>query len=70
MTYSFGIPNHVIWISHILIGIFITYVAFIGKITRITEFILINIGSLAFFYHAHLMYIGVNIHDHENNIYR
>lgn len=60
MQYSFGIPGHMIWITHIIIGFILAYIGFVllnGKhISQIFIVGLIVIGSLAILYHTHLFY--------------
>tara|TARA_A100001011_G_C14080495_1_gene744287 strand:- start:147 stop:368 length:222 start_codon:yes stop_codon:yes gene_type:complete len=60
-SYSFGIPSFIIYAQHIIIGL---YFAFLGyKLIEILKFrmhgvILIGLGVLMFFYHAHLWYLS------------
>jgi hypothetical protein len=58
--YNFGVPCTTIWLSHILMGIFFTYVGYLlieGKrVNKWIAILLIIIGILATLYHSHLWY--------------
>ena len=59
-TYHFGVSGTVIWISHILMGLFFFYIGY--KIINKKQIVLndgiwlVIIGALGLVYHAHLMY--------------
>ena len=59
-TYNFGIPCAAIWTSHILMGIFFTYIGYLliegKKVNKWIAISLIVIGILAALYHSHLWY--------------
>lgn len=57
-NYAFGIPNYVIFLTHLMnailfVGIGLRYI----NIGDIISLYLIISGSIAFLYHAHLMYL-------------
>ena len=56
--YHFGVSNELVWISHILIGIFLVYVGYqvLNKrpISQLVSLTLIVTGVLAALYHLHL----------------
>ena len=58
--YNFGIPCTAVWTSHILMGIFFTYVGYLliegKKVNKWIAILLIVIGVLAALYHSHLWY--------------
>mgnify|MGYP001340104386 FL=1 len=59
-SYHFGVPSIAIWIQHILSGLLLLYIGYIGvstgKISKNMSIILIVVGVLAALYHAHLWY--------------
>lgn len=59
-TYNFGIPCTAIWFTHILMGIFFSYVGYLiiegKKVNKWIAISLIVIGILALLYHSHLWY--------------
>jgi hypothetical protein len=59
MNYHYDVPGIVIWLTHILIGIFFIYTGYqivqkkpLNQLTGITFIVL---GCMAFLYHLHLM---------------
>jgi hypothetical protein len=61
MAYAFGIPGPAIWITHVLIGLFLVYIGYtllIGtsELDKRLIILLIVLGSLAMLYHLHLYY--------------
>ena len=59
--YSFGVPSFVIYSQHILIGLYFMYLGYTLIETnkyRIHGVILMSMGVLMFFYHAHLWYLS------------
>ena len=65
--YHFGVSNELIWISHILIGIFLVYVGYQvlnnKPLHQIVSLALIVTGVLAALYHLHLWHYNSS-HDH------
>ena len=68
MEYHFDVPNMMILISHVLIGIFLfglllSYVEYIGvlkqKISKHFSIILLILGVLGGLYHSHIWYIHI-----------
>ena len=60
--YSFGIPSFVIYLQHTLIGLYFIYLGYklIETIKyRIHGVVLVSLGVLMFFYHAHLWYLSI-----------
>jgi hypothetical protein len=59
-TYNFGVPCTTVWLSHILMGIFFTYVGYLliegKKVNKWIAILLVIIGVLAALYHSHLWY--------------
>ena len=59
-SYHFGVPSIVVWIQHILSGLLLLYIGYVGvgtgKISKNMSIILIVVGVLAAIYHAHLWY--------------
>ena len=59
-TYHFGVPNEVIWTSHILMGLFFIYVGYEiiikQKLSVPVALIVVVLGALATLYHTHLWY--------------
>ena len=64
MNYHFGIPGFLVWSSHIVIGIFLMWVAYMiimkNNISIKTGLILFVIGSMAALYHVHLSFYHFN----------
>jgi hypothetical protein len=60
-TYHFDVPAVWVWISHILIGLLLIYIAYLilekKTINKYIAILLIVIGVIAIFYHAHIWYI-------------
>ena len=60
MEYHFGVPGILIWITHILSGLILLYIGYVGvntgKISKNMSLILIVEGALASLYHAHIWY--------------
>jgi uncharacterized membrane protein len=60
MKYHFGVPGSIIWISHIIIGLLLSYVGynivFNKKINNNIGLIVLVIGVLAAIYHIHIWY--------------
>lgn len=58
--YHFGIPGIFVWITHILMGIFLVYIGYKvlnnKPISQINSLVLIILGVLAILYHLHLWY--------------
>ncbi len=59
-TYNFGVPCTTVWLSHILMGVFFTYVGYLliegKKVNKWIAILLVIIGVLAALYHSHLWY--------------
>ncbi len=57
-SYHYGISGPVIWISHILLGIFLVYFGYVSmKDIKLPDYIYIGvivIGVLAVLYHTHI----------------
>lgn len=54
-TYHFGVPKKVIWILHIVFGIYFLILGyFLLDLYRINAIFLIIIGSMQFLYHSHI----------------
>ncbi len=66
--YSFGIPGTIIWVTHIIIGIFLAYIGYAllndRKIAQPFVISLMVIGALVILYHSHLFYY----YSHNKNI--
>lgn len=62
MEYSFGIPGNAIWLTHIIIGIILTYIGYMAlnhqPVGQLQSLFLIMLGLGATFYHSHLMYLN------------
>lgn len=58
--YSFGLKGVFIWISHILMGIYLSVFGYLvlnkKEIPQIMTLIMINLGILALLYHTHLWF--------------
>ncbi len=57
MRYHFGIPEYVIYISHIVFGAFFVYVGYYKKMNKQIATGLLILGALAIAYHMHLFLI-------------
>lgn len=59
-NYHFSVPCIGVWISHILMGIFFSYIGYLllegKKVNKWLAISLIVIGILAILYHSHLWY--------------
>lgn len=59
-TYHFNVPCSTVWLSHILMGIFFTYIGYLliegKKVDKWISISLIVIGVLAVLYHGHIWY--------------
>ena len=59
-TYHFGVPAVLVWLSHILIGLLLIYVAYLiieGKtVNKWIGILLLLIGVIAALYHVHIWY--------------
>ena len=57
-NYHFGVPYEVVWISHILMGIFFVYIGYElimhRKIPEYIGVIVVVIGAIGGLYHTHL----------------
>ena len=58
--YHFGMPNELIWSTHILMGIFFVYIGYElimhKKIPEYLALILVILGALGGLYHLHLWF--------------
>lgn len=58
--YSFGLKGVFIWLSHILMGIYLSVFGYLvlnkKEIPQIMTLIMINLGILALLYHTHLWF--------------
>jgi len=58
MNYHFGVPGYVIWILHIIVGLFLSYVGYEitykRKINHNIGLLVLIIGVLVLLYHAHI----------------
>ena len=56
--YHFGISNEIVWLSHILMGIFFVYIGYKfvmhKKIPEYLALVIVVIGSTGVLYHLHL----------------
>ena len=57
-SYHFGVPSWIVWMQHIIIGILLIYVGYIGInkgiISRNMSIVVLVLGVLAALYHLHL----------------
>ncbi len=57
-SYHYGISGPVIWLSHIIIGLFLTYFGYVSmKNVKLPDYVYISvivIGVLAILYHTHI----------------
>lgn len=63
--YHFGVPGIFIWSTHVLLGLYFTYIGY--KLTeninmKIHGIILIVLGALMAFYHIHIFLLGDSEH--------
>jgi len=60
-TYHFKVPAVWVWISHIVIGLLLMYVAYLivenKPINKYIGILLLLIGVIAILYHAHIWYV-------------
>ena len=58
--YHFGVPNELVWSSHILIGLFLVYVGYglilHRKMSTPIALVLVVLGAIGGLYHLHLWY--------------
>tara|TARA_Y100000992_G_scaffold202111_1_gene137837 strand:+ start:152 stop:361 length:210 start_codon:yes stop_codon:yes gene_type:complete len=63
MSYSFGVPSLVIWLSHITFGLYFIYLGYkminYPKL-KIDGLTILVVGALMTAYHAHLWYYNKN----------
>ncbi len=63
-TYSFGIAGSLIWSTHIIIGAILAYIGYniVNQEYIDTNWgiLLVVVGVMAMFYHAHLWYLNLN----------
>jgi len=61
-TYSFGVSRSLVWLVHILLGLFFIYLGVMinkGKqLPKSYGVVLIVLGALAALYHSHLWYVN------------
>ena len=59
-VYAFGVPGIAVWIQHIVLGILLFYIGYVGvttgEISTNMSLLLIISGSLGGLYHLHLWY--------------
>ena len=59
-TYHFGVSSEIIWLSHLLMGLFFIYVGYEiilkRKISLPVSLTLVVLGATGALYHAHLWY--------------
>ena len=57
-TYHFGVPEWIVWLSHIIIGAFLVYVGYAlvlrQRIPLMAALALLVLGVLAILYHGHI----------------
>ncbi len=57
-TYHFSVPGPVIWITHIIIGLFLTYFGYASMKHQVFPdyiyIVVIILGVLAILYHSHI----------------
>ena len=57
-TYHFGVPAMLVWVSHILMGIFFLYLGYLivegKKLDKWLGILLLLIGVIAALYHVHI----------------
>ena len=70
-TYHFGVPAIAIWMQHIVSGLLLLYIGYVGvstgKISKNMSLILIVVGVLAALYHAHLWYYNKKNKGHDES---
>lgn len=61
MSYHFGVPETMVWGSHILMGIFLVYAGWQlydkKRLDKYSPILLIVLGVLAALYHAHIWFV-------------
>jgi len=73
--YHFGMKGWIIWLTHIVMGGYLSYIGYSllnkKELKQIDSLILIVLGVLGALYHLHLLYYSVkhdnSIHDHSSN---
>ncbi len=59
--YHFNVPGPAVWMSHIIIGLFLTYFGYASMKHKVFPdyiyIIIIIIGVLAALYHAHIWFV-------------
>ena len=69
-SYHFGVPSIAVWIQHILSGLLLLYIGYVGvstgKISKNMSIILIVVGVLAALYHTHLWYYNKKKSSNDN----
>ena len=70
-TYHFGVPAIAIWMQHIVSGLLLLYIGYVGiitgKISKNMSLILIVAGVLAALYHSHLWYYNKKNKGHDES---
>ena len=64
MKYSFGVPGILIWLTHILTGLYFVYLGYSMNKTntfKIHGIVLIVLGFTMAAYHSHLMFLKMDI---------
>lgn len=60
-TYHFGVPAVLVWVSHIIIGALMIYLAYLiiekKPIDKWVGILVLLIGVIAIIYHAHIWYV-------------
>ena len=72
MNYHFGLSGIVIWLTHIILGLYFCVVGYMmlngHKIHKVVSLSFIVMGVLMLLYHAHLWYDSANNkHKHKKN---
>jgi len=59
--YSFGVPNILVYLSHLIIGLLLMYSGYLSlhnnKLSKNVSVLLIVLGVIAVLYHGHLWYV-------------
>jgi hypothetical protein len=62
-TYHFGVPNELIWSSHIVMGIFFVYIGYElimrKKIPEYLALIVVVLGAIGGLYHLHIWFENI-----------
>jgi hypothetical protein len=62
--YHFGVPNELIWSSHIVMGIFFVYIGYElimrKKIPEYLALIIVVLGAIGGLYHLHIWFESVS----------